>query len=321
MFIRAKRNDAANIKYIDFLLSVIQIIGSKTNFLIFLCILNSPYLSIIIPVYNSENSLVELIDRIRNFCIQENVTYEIIAVNDGSKDQSLTVLKSLCVDNSQIKLIDLSCNSGQQAATLCGLLHSNGTYAVTIDDDLEYNPEDIHTLLFAIEKTNIKLIYGYAEKKGRNEVVNSIAKLAKYLVYGFCGLSTKLSSFRIVRQECLQNLSITNSNSFIVDGLMRKYISPNSYLVVGQNTRKYGTSNYGFFSLVKIWFQFLFSASKIGELIALILLALNIVLILKGILFGALIVILIALIVLVLTFKIKWRQKQSFDIKEKVNFN
>ncbi len=279
-----------------------------------------PYLSIIIPVYNSEKSLAELTDRIGAFCQKEEVTYEIIAVNDGSKDQSLNELKKLCIEHAYLKAIDLDRNYGQQAATLCGLIQSKGEYVVTIDDDLEYNPEDIHTLLFAIEKTNIKLIYGYAEKQQRSGPIKSLAKFAKYLVYSFCGLSTKLSSFRIVRQDSLKELKSTNSYHFIVDGLLKKQIQPNTYIKVGQNSRKYGQSNYNLISLARIWFQFLFSASLFGELSAGLLLAFNILLIVEGKLLIALFVILLALLLLIVTFKVKWRQKEAFHIKEKVNF-
>jgi glycosyltransferase involved in cell wall biosynthesis len=280
----------------------------------------SPYLSIVIPVYNSEKSLEELVNRITHFCKEEGVSFEIIAINDCSKDQSYQVLQDLSNKNPNLKAINLSKNFGQQAATLCGLLNSSGEYIVTIDDDLEYNPEDIHTLLFAIEKTNIQLIYGYAEKKERSGIIQKIVKLAKYGVYGICGLSAKLSSFRILRKDCLSELTVNNSYHFIVDGLLKAKIKPNTYIAVGQNHRKYGQSNYNFVRLVKIWFQFLFSASIFGEFSSIVLLAVNVWFLLEGKLVGALLVILLALILIFLTFKIKWRQKESFEIKEKVGF-
>lgn len=68
-----------------------------------------------------------------------------------------------------------------------------------MDDDLQYHPEDIRTLLFAIDRTNVKMLYGYDDKKRNNKLLRSIYKLSRKLVLGLSRLSLHQSSFRIIR--------------------------------------------------------------------------------------------------------------------------
>jgi glycosyltransferase involved in cell wall biosynthesis len=281
--------------------------------------MTKPLLSIVIPIFNSEQSIPELFEWLDSVFKREQISYEVIAVNDGSLDNSWEVLKQSALRKDNISIINLDRNYGQQSATLCGLLQVNGDYAVTIDDDLEYHPEDILTLLFAIKKTNIAMVYGYAEKKGRSKLVNYIAGAAKWMIYSFSGLSPKLSSFRIIKHDALKDLTVSNSYYFLVDGLLKRNVkSQHSYINVKQNQRKYGKSNYTFKSLVVAWIRFLYSSSRFGALFAMLLLAVNILLLLSGYLWLALALGILAIISTLLTVKIKWMERVSFVIKEKL---
>ena len=110
-------------------------------------ILNNKTVSVVIPVFNSEKTLVELTERIKNELIKISSDYEIILVDDCSLDKSWQVLQQLHAEDSRIKIIHLQKNFGQHNATLCGLNYAKGDYIITMDDDLQHPPEEIHKLV------------------------------------------------------------------------------------------------------------------------------------------------------------------------------
>lgn len=98
-------------------------------------------ISVIVPVFNEESNLMVLHERLKNAITSITNDYEIIFVNDGSKDNSLTVLKNLTSQFPQIKYIDFSKNFGHQLAVFAGLEHAKGNAIVIIDADLQDPPE------------------------------------------------------------------------------------------------------------------------------------------------------------------------------------
>jgi len=109
-------------------------------------------ISIIVPVYNNEETIEELYERLIKAFAQLKQKYEIIFVDDASTDNSFEVLKSLHNQDNRIKIIKLIRNFGQSQATLAGFELSGGQSIVTIDADLQYNPEDIPIFLIKLEE-------------------------------------------------------------------------------------------------------------------------------------------------------------------------
>lgn len=108
-------------------------------------------ISIIIPVYNEEQSLDELLSKIKQTFINAD-SYEIIAVNDGSNDNSLKKLKDIANGDKRIKIISFRTNFGQTAAISAGITYSSGDTIVPIDSDLENDPSDIPRLLKKLDE-------------------------------------------------------------------------------------------------------------------------------------------------------------------------
>src|ERR1044071_2348961 len=103
--------------------------------------------SVVVPVYNSSTSLVELCTRIRTAMIGLG-TFEIVLVDDGSTDDSWKVLKTVKEKNPDTtRIVRLSKNFGQHNALTCGFMLSKGEFIVTMDDDLQHPPEEIHKLI------------------------------------------------------------------------------------------------------------------------------------------------------------------------------
>ncbi len=108
-------------------------------------------ISVIIPILDEEENLKKLITRL-NLVLKENQTsFEIIAVDDGSKDNSLKILKSLINEYEFLKVVTFKINQGQTAAIMAGIEYSSGEIIIPIDADLQNDPKDITKLLKKIK--------------------------------------------------------------------------------------------------------------------------------------------------------------------------
>lgn len=106
-------------------------------------------LSIILPAHNEAANLPEILTRIHAVCAEEQCSYEIIVVDDGSTDASYAVLQALRKTDRHLRLIRLSRNFGKEAALNCGLAAASGAASVTLDCDLQHPPETIPSMLAA----------------------------------------------------------------------------------------------------------------------------------------------------------------------------
>ena len=121
-------------------------------------------ISVVVPVYNEEESIRECNNRLVDVLDNIQSDYEIIYVNDGSKDTSLTILKELAENNKRVKILSFSRNFGHQAAVSAGIEHSKGDCVVLIDGDLQDPPELINDM---ISKWNegFDVVYGRRSKR------------------------------------------------------------------------------------------------------------------------------------------------------------
>ena len=109
-------------------------------------------ISIVIPVYNSEDCLDELTNKLTNVLEDLGKAYEIILINDGSLDNSWRKIYTLSEVYDQLKGINLRKNFGQDSAIMAGLTYSSGESIIIMDDDLQHDPADIPLLLRGLEK-------------------------------------------------------------------------------------------------------------------------------------------------------------------------
>lgn len=121
--------------------------------------------SLVIPMYNEQEIVQECYKRIKNVVIKlNNYEYEIIFINDGSKDKTLQILEKIAQDDNNVKIISFSRNFGHQAAVTAGLKEVTGDAIVIIDADLQDPPELIPDMLKLWEDGN-EVIYGKRKKR------------------------------------------------------------------------------------------------------------------------------------------------------------
>lgn len=209
-------------------------------------------LSIVIPVYNSENVVAELFARISSIVHDLGITIEVIAVDDGSMDNSWNELikaKSNC--DFTVRLIRLSKNYGQHHALICGIKNSSHEAVITLDDDLEFYPEDIPMLIETYESTLGELIYGIPKNKKSSLVRKTQVKLYRKLA-NLTHNSGIGSSFRLLSRQLADAISTHQHPYVFIDELCLWYTDRMEFTAVQHAPSKRGRSNYSTVSLLKL---------------------------------------------------------------------
>lgn len=220
-------------------------------------------ISIIIPVYNSETSLPLLIERINKIFVLLDYDYEVICINDNSKDNSWSVLKHLAKKNIKIKPINLLKNYGQHNAVLCGFRYMKGDFAVTIDDDLQNPPEEIPKL---IEKINegYDCVFGKFREKKHSFFRKVGTKIIGYLNYKIFDKpqNITLSNVRIIKKEVIERVLSYKTPKPYIPGLVLMFSDKIGNVLIEHNEREIGKSNYNIMTILKLVSTILFIYSS-----------------------------------------------------------
>ncbi len=206
-------------------------------------------ISVIVPLYNEEESLPELVAWIKKVMHENNFSYEIIMIDDGSKDNSWAVIEELKQKESAIKGIKFMRNYGKSAALFCGFEEAQGDVVITMDADLQDSPDEIPELYRMIVEDGFDLVSGW--KKKRHDPVlskNIPSKLYNWTVRRMTGI--KLHDMNCGLKSYRKNVV----KSIEVYGDMHRYIPVLAkwagYNNIGEKVvihseRKYGVTKFG----------------------------------------------------------------------------
>jgi polyisoprenyl-phosphate glycosyltransferase len=224
-------------------------------------------ISIVIPVFNASKSLEELCSRIHNVFQQTiNEEYEIILVNDGSRDDSWNIMKQLHSKNNSIKIIDLTKNSGQHSAIMCGLNNFSGEYVIMMDDDLQHYPEEIPKLLNEIiQDESLDVVIGVFPEKKHNMIRNIGSKSMQYLGRKIFHMEKgiKFTNFRILRAATASHIAKFSVHRPRIGQLILHTTRRIKTVQVKHDQRKYGKSGYTMIRLFKDFFLNIISNSSL----------------------------------------------------------
>lgn len=220
-------------------------------------------LSVIIPVYNSEASIGPLIDRLE--VALSAIDYEVILVNDNSRDQSERVATELAKAHAEIKLISLRRNFGEFNAVMCGLNHAQGDYCVMIDDDFQNPPEEILKLLDAAKSGDYDVVYTYYDKKEHAHYRNLGSSLVNWITSYLLEKPKDLylSSFKLISREVVQEIIKYTGPYPYIDGLLFRVTRNVGTVLVTHNKREAGQSNYTPRKLISLFLNILFCYSAL----------------------------------------------------------
>ena len=222
-------------------------------------------ISVVIPLYNEEESLPELYAWIARVMKANALTYEVIFVNDGSTDRSWQVIEQLAEQHEQVKGIKFRRNYGKSPALFCGFEKAQGDVVITMDADLQDSPDEIPELYRMITVEGYDLVSGYKKKRYdplSKTLPTKLFNATARAVSGIKNLHDFNCGLKAYRREVVKNIEVY--------GEMHRYIP---YLaknagfgkigekVVQHQARKYGSTKFGlnrfvngYLDLISLWF-------------------------------------------------------------------
>ncbi len=208
-------------------------------------------LSIVIPVYNSGGALGPLIDRLVPVLDTLADAYEVILVNDGSSDGSAADAMALASENGFVHFVDLMRNYGQHNALLCGIREAQYPFILTMDDDLQHPPEELHKLIDALVD-DIDVVYGAPEKPQHGFLRGIATRITKTVLQRSMGVeaASNVSALRLFRSEVSRAFADYQSPLVNIDVLLTWGTSRFAVARVRHDARTYGQSNYSVGKLI-----------------------------------------------------------------------
>ncbi len=211
-----------------------------------------PGISVVIPVYRSENILPELLRRLSEVLPNLASNYEVVLVNDASPDRSWEVIGGLAEQYRWIHAISLMRNYGQHNALLCGIRATHYALIVTMDDDLQHPPEEISKLLAVLEQ-GYDVVYGRPAQEQHGlmrDLASLTTKLALQSLMG-AEIARQVSAFRAFRAEVVNAFRHYEGAFVSIDVLLTWGTNRFAAVTVRHEPRTQGTSGYTFRKLVK----------------------------------------------------------------------
>ncbi len=210
--------------------------------------MHNPQLSIVVPLFNEEESLPELFAWIKRVCKAENLSFEVVFIDDGSKDKSWEVVQQLSQENEEVRAIKFRRNYGKSAALNEGFAAVKGEVVITMDADLQDSPDEIPDLYKMITKDGFHLVSGWKQKR-----YDPLSKTIPTKLFNWA--TRKMSGIHLNDFNCgLKAYHVDVVKSIEVYGEMHRYIPVLSKRagfekigekIVQHQARKYGTSKFG----------------------------------------------------------------------------
>ncbi len=222
-----------------------------------------PELSIVVPVYRSEDCLRPLVSAITQAMDRASKTYEIILVNDDSPDGSWRAICELSQSHPGVIGVDLRRNFGQDCAILTGLDLARGEYIAIMDDDLQHDPDDLPRLVAALEQTEADVVYANFTSKQqalwKNLGSQFNDRFAQWVIRKPRGIY--LSPYKILRRDVAKMICAYEGRQPYVDGLLFQVTSRIAQIPAKHYARVAGRSTYTFTKSVQVWSHLAFSFS------------------------------------------------------------
>lgn len=203
--------------------------------------------SVVIPIYNEVESLPKLVETIANVLKKNQLDYEIICVDDGSQDGSTELLQDLVTSRQDLKAVILRRNYGQTPAMAAGFQQAQGKIIITLDGDLQNDPDDIPLLIAKLEE-GYDLVSGWRKQRQDDQLTRLLpSKIANWLIGKVTGvkLHDYGCSLKAYRRELLADMNLYGELHRFLPALAYIEGARITELPVRHHARRYGKSKYG----------------------------------------------------------------------------
>ena len=203
-----------------------------------------PELSVVIPVYNEEENVPILISQLISVLKDVAKSYEMIFVDDGSTDQSRKVLRKMASEHPEVRVLGFKKNCGETAAGAAGLKEARGKVVITIDADLQNDPQDIPMMLEYLN--DYDMVTGWRQKREDSWTKKITSKIANRTRNWLSGEEIRDSgcTFRACKRECLQDLKLYKGMHRFIPTLVKMEGFRVIEIPISHHPRNFGVSKY-----------------------------------------------------------------------------
>jgi len=216
-------------------------------------------LSIVIPIHNEEPSILPLYDRLTAVLEKLGQTYEILFVDDGSTDRSFDLLTNLVETDARLKIIRLRRNFGQTAALAAGFHEAEGDVIVSMDGDLQHEPEDLPALLKKLDE-GYDIASGWRKNRVDNALTRKLpSRIANWLMAKVSGVDLHDfgTTFKAYRAEILKDINLYGELHRFIPALASFYGARVAEVPISNVPRQRGGSHYGLGRTLRVLFDIL----------------------------------------------------------------
>lgn len=220
---------------------------------------SSIQLSVVIPAYNEADCLAHLHEEIVNVCDHQNYNYEIIIVDDGSTDNTASIVKQL----KPLVYVRLRRNFGQTAAMDCGIKKAKGNLIVTLDGDGQNDPADIPKLISYLESNDLDIVSGW-RKKRKDPLSKKISSRIANFIRSFMikdGLNDSGCTLKVYKADCFTGISLFGEMHRFIPAVLKIKGFKIGEIEVNHRPRSAGKTKYGWkrgvkgiIDMVSVWF-------------------------------------------------------------------
>ncbi len=221
---------------------------------------DDPQVSFIAPVYNEESNVDPLVKELCSVGQRLNRSFEIVLVDDGSRDKTVEKLRALIPQYPMLRVVCLKRNFGQTPATAAGFAHARGEYIVTLDGDLQNDPTDVPKLVDTLERENVDIIQGWRQNRQDNAIVRKLpSAIANWLIAKVTGVPMHDNgcSLKVYRAEVAKSVPLYGEMHRFIPALASIDGARIMEMPVGHRARTAGESKYGIGRTFKVMLDLL----------------------------------------------------------------
>jgi glycosyltransferase involved in cell wall biosynthesis len=218
-----------------------------------------PKYSIVVPFHNEEENVTALYDRLKAVMEHIGETFELVFVEDGSRDRTYRMLEEIAAVDSRVLVIKLRRNFGQTSALAAGFDHSQGEFILAMDGDLQHDPEEIPGFLAKLEE-GYDVVSGWRSQRGDNFILRRIPSIcANWLMATLSGVHIHDfgTTFKAYRREVIQNIPLYGEMHRFIPALASWYGASICEVPISNPAREFGQSHYGISRTFRVFFDLL----------------------------------------------------------------
>jgi glycosyltransferase involved in cell wall biosynthesis len=218
-----------------------------------------PKYSIVVPFHNEEENVTKLYDRVKDVMEHVGAGFELVFVDDGSRDRTYRLLEEIAAVDSRVLVVKLRRNFGQTSALAAGFDHSSGEFVLAMDGDLQHEPAEIPLFLAKLEE-GYDVVSGWRSQRADNFVMRRIpSRAANWLMAKLSGVEIHDfgTTFKAYRREVIQNIPLYGEMHRFIPALASWYGASICEVPISNPAREAGRSHYGISRTFRVFFDLL----------------------------------------------------------------